>query len=384
MQYSTKYDKTEESLTEVVKLVSKIEEDRVFAAIISKRLSHDDLVEYTMHLKEKRQRQLREIEQLKKFAKHFNKEYATNHNNCFSTAQRLFNLIRSNMKETLALFKKFCPRNNHRGPYLDGVEVKPSVLTHSLISEVSYSHDLFGPSTACDPAVAEFITELGQFFEDVQSALLMCQDVLNEELVIRQDTVRCLQLYENCCNEVLESSREFVEYFGEDGFKKEDEMSRDMNQAKSPQVFLQENLHQRNKNQFRLHVLHKNYSHAKEDNMTDIEGYLWPTNHPQALKARIIMTHFDELEPKGKLDKVTALYKLDGDYVAIFMEWCGISQTSKENKFVARYFAENYKGAYQMIAYSTVNSAKSRLLRNTEKVQRVRGQIDALLQKYNA
>lgn len=382
MQYSTKVDKTEENLTEVVRLVSKIEEDRVFAAIISKRLSHDDLVEYTMHLKEKRQRQLREIEQLKKFAKRFNKEYATNHNKCFSTAQRLFNLIRSNMKETLALFKKFCPRINHRGPCLDGVEVQPSVLTHSLISDVSYTPDIFGPTSASDPAVTEFITELGQFFEDVQNALLMCEDVLNEESIIRQDTVRCLRLYENCCNEVLESSREFVEYFGEDGFKKEDDMSRDMNKAKSLQGFLQDNFHLRNKNQFRLHVLHRSYSQAKEDKLTDIEGFLWPTDHERALDARIILAHFDELEPKGKFDKKNDQYKLDGDYVAVFMAWCRINQTKKENKFVGRYFAENYKGVYQMIAYSTVNSAKARLLRDEENVQRIRAEIDALLLKH--
>ena len=384
MQYSTKVDKTEESLTEVVRLISQIEEDRVFSAIISKRLSHDDLVEYTTHLKEIRQRQLREIEQLKKFAKQFNKEYATNHNKCFSTAQRLFNLIRSNMKETLNMFKKFCPRNNLRGPYLGSVEMKPSVLTHSLISEVSYTPDMFGPSSYCDHATTEFITELGQFFEDVQDALLMCEDVLKEESIIRKDTVRCLNLYERCCNEVLESSTEFVEYFGEDGFQKEDEMSKDMNKANSLQLFIQNNFHYRNKNQFRLHVLHKNYSQAREDKMTDIEGFLWPTDHSRAFEARTVLAHFDELEPKGKLDKQTGRYKLDGDYVAVFMEWCGINQSKKENKFVNRYFAENYKGEFQMIAYSTVNSAKSRLLRDAEKVQRIRSKIDALLHKHNA
>lgn len=384
MQYSIKVDKTEESLTSVLNLVSRIEEDRVFSAIISKRLSHDDLVEYSSHLKEIRQRQLREIGRLKKFAKDFNKQYATDDNKCFSTSQLLFNQIRSNMKETLKLFKTFCPRINSRGPVVDGEEIKPSVLTHSMLGATDYTPEIFGPAEGCDPVVADFIKEFGFFILDVQNALSMCEDVIHEESDIRNDTARCINLYNQCCEEVLVSSKEFIDYFGEDGFKKEDEMSRNMSHAPSINSFIQENLHCHNLNQFRIHVWHKTYTEAKVDRLNDIESYLWPTDHQKALDARIVTAHFDELEPKGKLDKKTACHKLSGDYVAVFMQWCGINQSFKENKFIEMYFAESYSGRYQKIAYSTVNSAKSRLLRDTQRVEQIREKIDSLLAKYKS
>ena len=383
MQYSRKYDKTSETLNEVAQLVRSIEQDRVLAGIMAKRLTHDDVVDYTLRLREKCARQHREIESLKKFSRTFNKEYATDYNNCFSTAKRLFGIIRSNMSETLTLFQKFCPRVNTRGPVLDGEVQKLSVMDHSMLSSrVPYMPPLFSPEEY-DPCVKEFLDELARFFQDVEDALLMCGSVLEEESIIRADTAMCLRLYDKCCDEVVERSREFIEYFGEQGFAREDSMSAEMRQVPTLQEFASKHFHMHNKNEFQLHVLHRKYNEGRADEMSAIETFLWPNDHAMARRARVIMEHFDELNPKGRQDGQTGQYKLSSWYVAVFMKWCGVKDTKKEKHFVEKYIPEVYHGEYGRIASTTVNTAKNKLLRDEARERAIWDEIDRLAEKYD-
>lgn len=382
MQYSRKYDKTSETLNEVAQLVRSIEQDRVLAGIMAKRLTHDDVVDYTLRLREKCARQHREIESLKKFSRTFNKEYATDYNNCFSTAKRLFGIIRSNMSETLTLFQKFCPRVNTRGPVLDGEVQKLSVMDHSMLSShVPYTPSLFSLEDY-DPCVKEFLDELGRFFQDVEDALLMCGDVLSEESIIRTDTARCVQLYEKCCDEVVERSHEFLEYFGAEGFAREDRMSAEMHKLPTLSDFVCENFHKHNKNEFQLHVLHRKYDEGRADDMSDIETFLWPNDHAMARRARVIMEHFDELQPKGRQVGNTGCYRLSSWYVAVFMKWCGVKDSKKEKHFVEKYVPEAYHGEYDVIASSTVNTAKNKLLRDEAREGAIWDEIDRLAEQY--
>ena len=357
MQYSTKIDRTTETLNDVAMLVANIEEDRVLAAILNKRLSHDDVVEYTLRLREKRTRQQREIESLRKFSKTFNKEFATNHNKCFSTGQRLFGVIRSNMSETLKLLKKFCPRVTGQPYVADGEEQKASVMDHSMLSRaVPYSPVFFGME-GCDTCVKEFIDELLRFFKDVEEALMMCEDVLQEENIIRKDTARCLRLYEKCCEEVIKRSYEFLEYFGEEGFAKEDRMSAEMHKMPTLQDFVSGHFHMHNKNEFQIHVLHKAYSEGKANDLSDIETFLWPTDN-------------------------SGRYRLSGKHVAVFMKWCDVKDTKKEKYFVERYFNEAYHGVYDTIASSTVNTAKNKLLLDDTGERDIWDEIERIARKY--
>lgn len=384
MQYTTKVDKTSETLSEIAHMISQLEEERVLAAILNKRLSHDDIVGYTWHLREKRARQQAEIESLRRFSRTFNKEYATDHNKCFSTAVRLFGIIRSNMSETMKLFKRFCPTVMSRGPIEDGMEQKPNVMDHSMLSPaVPYTPYMFGIES-CDPCVKEFLEILGLFFMDVQDAITMCEDVLNEESIIRKDTARCYRLYESCCQEVLERSYEFVEYFGKEAFAREDSMSAEMHDLPSIQDFASGHFHMHNKNEFQIHVWHKTFHEGKANDLNDSEMYLWPTDHQMALKARAVLQHFDELNPRGRRVGCTERYRLSGKHVAVFMKWCGIKDNKKEKHFVENYFNNYYTGIYEKVAYSTVNTAKNKLLRDEIGEAEIKGCIDQLLNKYSA
>jgi len=382
MQYSTKIDKTCETLFDVAQLVSRLEEERVLAAVLNKRLTHDDIVDYTLRLREKRTRQQLEIESLRKFSRSFNREYATNHNNCFSTAIRLFGIIRSNMSETFKLFKKFCPTVMTPGPIVDGVVQRPGVIDHTMLNtSIPFTPQMFGME-GCEPCVQEFIDELKKFFRDVESALVMCEEVISEESLIKKDTARCLQLYETCCNDVLKNSYEFIEYFGEQGFAREDRISSDMHKLPTLQDFASTHFHMHNKNEFQIHVLHQAYSEGKANELTDIETFLWPANHEMALKARVVLEHIDELLPRGRQIGDTGRYRINGKHVAVFMKWCEIKDTKKEKHFVEKYFNQHYHGAYETIASTTVNTAKNKLLYDEVGEKSIRRELDQLVSKY--
>ena len=382
MQFSTKIDQTSETLNEVAQLAASMEEDRVLAAILNKRLTHDDILGHTLRLREKRIRQQREIESLRKFSSTFNKEYATTNNKRFSTANRLFGIIRSSMAETMKLLKTFCPRIHDHAPVVNGVEQTMSAVTHSMLNNnVPYTPLMFGTET-CDSCVTEFIQELSQFFADVESAMMMCADVLNEESVIRHDAARCLHLYEKCCEEVLEHSYEFIRYFGEDGFAREDGLSAEMRSMPTLQDFVSGHFHMHNKNEFQIHVLHKTFSAGKADELTDIETYLWPHDHQMAIKARKIIEHFDELNPRGRQVGDTGRYRLSGKRVAVFMKWCEVKDTKKEKHFVEKYFNKAYHGIYDTIASSTVNTAKNKLLHNEDEERQIMRDIERLEKQF--
>lgn len=382
MTYNSKIDRTSETLLEVAQLVTNLEDDRVLEAILKKRLSHDDVVKYTLRLREKHSKQQAEIESLKKFSLTFNKEYATNHNKCFSTAKRLFGIIRSNMSETIKIFKTFCPKIMEKGPVKDGVEVKPSVIERTMLNpDVPYNISLFG-TEGCEECVKEFISELSNFFKDMEDAIQMCEDVLREEKIIREDTIRCLKLYDECCDEVLQKSYEFIEYFGEEGFVREDSISADMDKTPTREDFASEHFHKHSKNEFQLHVLHKTFNEGRSADLTDIETFLWPQNHELAHRVRVVIEHFDELEPKGRQIGETGSYRLSGQYVAVLMKWAEVKDTKKEKHFVEKYFNKEYHGGYQTVASSTVNTAKNNLLRNEEAEMKIRSEIEFLIGKY--
>ena len=52
----------------------------------------------------------KEYERLAAFAKTFNKEFATDKNDCFDTALVMLRKLRSGISQTKKIFKRFCPR----------------------------------------------------------------------------------------------------------------------------------------------------------------------------------------------------------------------------------------------------------------------------------
>ena len=359
MRYTTIVDKSEDTLNLIIEKAEEFDEERVLNGLELRNYSVDEVQMMTSHVREYHAKLQKEIIALLKFSQDFNKQYATDNNGCFDTASRLFNRIRSSIAGTKKVYKKFCPKLRRQGPVKDGVEQRPSVFTHSLLSINEFPASLFGRE-GYHECVNELLKCMEDFFKDLVTGLKLCRDVMQQEREIRGDYPTVLGIYEDSCKKVVKEARGIMQLLEKNSDTKVDEMTRKKSCAKSLQSFVCESFHTVDKSQFQMHAVMDAISKGKLNGLSKIESLLWNGNQEFVGKVRLAISRFDRLNPKGLKDKASGMFKLSAKYVAMLMQWCAITGTGKEKQFVEEYFNKTYQGAYKHIGSSSVNSAKNK------------------------
>lgn len=357
MQYTTVVDKSEETLCLIIEKAEEFDQERVLNGLDMRHYSQDDVRMLTTLVTEYHAKLQREIVALVKFAQDFNKQYATDNNKCFDTASRLFNRIRGSIAGTKKVYKRFCPRLRRRGPVREGAEQRQSVFTHSLLNVGQ--HVLFGLETY-DECVGELCRKMEEFFRDLVVALKLCRDVMQQEREIRGDLPRVLSIYETCCSQVVSESRGMMQALEKCGQVEADEMTSKKSCAQSVQQFVSDRFHTLDKSQFQLHAVMDVICKGRRQGLTELESMLWNNNLEFVQQVRTAIACFDELQPAGQMNRTTRVCKLSARYVAMLMQWCGITGTGKEKQFVEEYFNHVYQGRYQTLSSSSVNAAKNK------------------------
>lgn len=359
MRYTTIVDKSEYTLNLIIEKAEEFDEERVLNGLELRNYSVDEVQMMTSHVREYHAKLQKEIIALLKFSQDFNKQYATDNNKCFDTASKLFNRIRSSISGTKNLYKKFCPKIRRQGPVKNGVEQRPSVFTHSLLSVGTFPSSLFGKE-GYHECVDELCKEMEGFFKDLVTGLKLCRDVMQQEKEIRGDYPTVLDIYESSCQKVVNESRGLMQLLERSQDVKMDEMTQKKSCAKSLQSFVCESFHTVDKSQFQMHAVMDAISKGKRNGLTEIESLLWNGNQEFVGKVRLAISRFDRMTPKGQKDRVSGMCKLSAKYVAMLMQWCGITGTGKEKQFVEEYFNKTYQGEYKCLGSSSVNSAKNK------------------------
>ena len=156
-----------------------------------------------------------------------------------------------------------------------------------------------------------------------------------------------------------------------------DEIGEKMKTAKSLKKCICDGFHKFNNDSFQIHVVTELMN--REQDMNEEENLLWPQDKDKVEKIRLIISHFDELEPEGQHGK------LSGAAVAAFMLWCGIGRADYKCKmFVEDYFNKEYKGKYKTVNVNTINTAKGNITKEKSKFNIIEfnKRIDNLLYKY--
>lgn len=357
MQYTTVVDKSEETLCLIIEKAEVFDQERVLNGLDMRHYSQDDVRMLTTLVTEYHAKLQREIVALVKFAQDFNKQYATDNNKCFDTASRLFNRIRGSIAGTKKLYKKFCPRLHHTGLSKEGVVQKQSAFTHSLLNVGQ--HQLFGLE-GYEECVGELCHKMEAFFRDLVVGLKLCRDVMQQEREIRGDLPRVLSIYENCCSQVVNESRGLMQTLERCGQVDDDEMTSKKSCAASLHQFLSDRYHTLDRSQFQMHAVIDVISKGRRNGLTGLESMLWNNNQEFVQEVRLAIARLDRLRPAGQMNRSTGVCKLSAKYVAMFMQWCGITGTGKEKQFVEEYFNRSYQGRYQTLSSSSVNAAKNK------------------------
>ena len=341
MRYKTIVDKNDDGLEEIIEAVQQFEEDRFLASLSVRRYTPYDIQQTTLMVREYQTKMNREVLALDHFANNFIQEYATDNNQCFEIAQRLFNRIRSTISASRKVFRKTCPIV--RKPMAD----RPSIFKRSVLSYGFCQRDIFGVNSF-DEAVKILYEDLKTFFTTIVSTLVLCRRMIHTEMAVREDGDMCLAIYKDCREKALASVKEFTDTFGMTTMLPETELLQRMRKAKSLSTYAKENYHKFDAASFRMSVLVEAVRQGRNNGLTDDEARLWPNDHEKALLVRQIIETLDGFDgaegQKGKLN---------GNLMVEFVKWCGVTKGMEKNMYET-YFLKTYKGQLKPLSWSTI------------------------------
>ena len=208
--------------------------------------------------------------------------------------------------------------------------------------------------------------------------LALCHAVIWEEEQIRKSPERCLKIYHDCFNQIVDNTKYMIRLFRKNSSTTElDEIGEKMKSAKSLQKFICDGYHNYNTTSFNIHVVTKVLN--DEQDATPVETLLWQQDFQMIKKARCVIAHFDELEPEGQKGK------LYGPTVTAFMLWTGVGLSdSKRKMFVEEYFNKEYKGKYKTVKVGAVNSAITSIIKEDTdfNIKECNDKIEKIISKY--
>lgn len=376
MTYTTIVTRDESGLQMILDAANLFEEKKFLNGLQQCRFTIEKVVDMTIKVKEIRTKLDREHLALAKFALVFNKKYATEHNECFDTAEKLFRKIRSTISGSKKIYKKFCVPNRRR--IKQEMKLEKSAFKLSTLTKNYLSGQMFGLDSY-DGCVLTLYNELEGFFFELIKCLALCRFVINEERNIRNTPDWCREIYKDCYNTMVENSKELIRVYSSHKKVSKDEYMERKRNAKSLDTFICENFHKMTTTEFKNLVILDMVEKGEKDGLSEVESALWNNNIEIVKKVRTVISHFDELEPEGQKGK------LSGYAVASFMSWCGIGENDNKVKtFVEEYFNKEYKGSYSTIRTNSVNTAKNNMTKGTstfDKDSFVK-KIDELLSHY--
>ena len=351
----------------LIKISTRINEEQIFSRVFQDGYNEQDvedlydeiLATYSIFNKEKRK--------LNRKATTYNLQYATENNGCFHDVAGYCFLIRRTLKKQLGLFKVFCATNRRKPPVVDGKTVSLSALEHSDLG-ASHTQKLlpFSEEDLIPPKLKDLANLIIKFNNEVVQCVLLCIQIMKDEMMIRKDYPRVRKIYDKTISELMDKISPLMKSMLQcpnsiDDVK--DPMTREMLQSETDKwnEILAKYFHKRTPIELMMH--HWVFTSFKEKYgfiPTPEEKEMWKEDIAHIQKVRNMIANFDEHKPGGQKDKTTGNTKLSGKWVAKLMHWA-IRGYDIEKKDFVDYFNEEYKGVFQKIEYATVMAAYSTL-----------------------
>ena len=209
MIHWTDIEKSKEGIfriLEVIKNYEKNGEVRFIEGIQRRHFSEYKIQQLICIVRERLNMTRRELLRLSEIAPTFNKMWATDDNNCFRDADKLFRKIRSTLKGTKIIYKRFTPicRKNVKDK-----DFRPSVFVKSTLAYAECGRDLYGLESYPE-SVSTLYAEMGAYFTNVVAVLFVCHQELTKEAMISNDAELCLQLLNEQCKSIVGDMKDVI------------------------------------------------------------------------------------------------------------------------------------------------------------------------------
>lgn len=293
---------------------------------------------------------------LKEFSKDFNKKWATDNNECFTTVENIFSKIQETLKDSMRIFLTFSN------------QIK-SKMNRRLMQLPAYKGSVLGAlyrqrfipfieTGLISPVVDNLCESILGFFVDVREVLLLCRMVILQEARIRKNPSKLSAIYEECYSQVSKSSSITIENYRKmDNFQVTNPKVKELNETKDMAKFLADCFHTQTESEWTDFVIQDKVYKARREDLHPLEEKLWKKDWEKINKVRLAIKYFDSMEPKGSMNNIEKKHRLKGEAVAMLMNWCGITDEDKKKGLFMKYFKETYKGQYLPIGDTAVYNA---------------------------
>ena len=241
MIHWTEIEKSKEGILQILDVIKNYEKDgdvRFIAGVQRRNFSESKVQQLICIVRERLNMTRRELLRLSEIALTYNKLWATDDNNCFRDAEKLFRKIRSTLKGTKIIYKRFTPICRKNVPDRD---YRASVFVHSTLAYAECGRDMYGLDSYPD-SVSTLYAEMGAYFTNVVAVLLICHQELTKEATISNDAELCLQLLNEQCKSIVSDMKDVIGMLSKDTAG-QNELLRQSKKTGSLKAFAQEGFH---------------------------------------------------------------------------------------------------------------------------------------------
>lgn len=336
MIHLTDIEKSKEGILMILEVVKdyqdKDTEVRFIDGIQRRGFTEWKIQELICFVRERLSMSRRELLRLSEIALTYNKMWATDDNNCFRNAEKLFRKIRSTLRGTKIIYKRFTPISRKNIPDRD---FRPSVFVRSTLAYAACGRDMYGLGSYPE-SVATLYAEMGAYFANVVAVLVICHQELTKEAMISKDAEHCLRLLDEQCKTIVGDMKDVIGMISKDSAS-QDELLRKSKKMGSLKSFAQDGFHKYNLTSVTRFATSRAVESGAEDGLGDIESLYFVNDHEKGKQAKEIMACFDDYADKGRGQL------MDTTAIVEFICWTGLDFSKGYH-----YFCLAYKGHYEL------------------------------------
>lgn len=335
MIHWTEIERSKEGILQILEVIKNYEnngEVRFLDGIQRRGFSEIKIQQLICIVRERLNMTRRELFRLSEIALTYNKLWATDDNNCFRDADKLFRKIRSTLKGTKIIYKRFTPICRKNVPDRD---FRPSVFVKSTLAYAECGRDMYGLESYPD-SVSTLYAEMGAYFTNVIAVLVICHQELTKEAMISNDADLCLQLLNEQCKNIVTDMKDVIGMLSKESVE-QNELLKKSKKTGSLKTFAQQGFHKYNIESITRYATSRAVENGAAFGLDDIESLYFVNNPEKGRKAKEIMTDFDTYADKGRGKK------MDTTAIAEFVCWTELGIAKGYS-----YFVSTYKGQYEL------------------------------------
>lgn len=370
-------EKTEDTLLMLDDSLPQASVDRFVYGLQQRKWNEWDITQFTASVRNSHTYAIMENSRLRGWKDTFNDEYATDHNQYFTTAERSMNRIRCTLSGIKKAVTKLCYSSKKQLPADADI---PTVYERSPLLNGQYSPDLFGLD-AYGQSVKRLYEELVAYLNTACENIDMCLEVIERENEMRQHPEEIVEVHDKCYQTTFMHSQGIIKRFLNSSANVDNDILKAIEDADDAQGMIVELFHMLNVDQWNDYVVCRATAEALNSGLDRDELFLWGRERrDQVMRVRKLLAHLDELDMK-KVKKGSAL---SGYFLMRLFSWCDINDESQHG-VLREYVARKYNGI--VVKMGAVNAEKRKCLlldncENRRQQEAFNSAIDEFLERF--